>query len=312
MTGAMTGAMPGAKIGAIIAGRIGWAPRLLPPGGDRPIRFLPWVVALMVYVAVLGGVGVIVLHRTLGAAERSLGAALTLQVPADTSGSRLATIMATLRRTQGVKSAHLFEAAETARLLEPWLGPAVPLDELPVPRLIDVRIDPAAPPDLASLRREIQSVLPEARLVDHRSGLDKARAAARVVEILLAGVIGVALLLIAASTIFAVKTALLIRREDIELLHLLGAADAAIAGWFATRYLGLGLLGSGVGAVAAILTIAVLGRGGGLLQLPAPVAADGLADWRLWTALVAGVVAAGLIAMASAQFTVRRWLARMP
>jgi cell division transport system permease protein len=308
----MTGAMIGAMTGAMIAERVGWAPRLLPPGGDRPMRFLPWVVALMVYVAALGGMGLIVLHRTLGAAERSLGTALTLQVPADTSSSRLATIMATLRHTQGVKSTHLFEAGETARLLEPWLGPAVPLDELPVPRLIDVRIDPAAPPDLATLRREIASVLPGARLDDHRDELDTAQGAARVVEILLAGVIAASLLLIAASTIFAARTALLIRRAEIELLHLLGAADAAIAGWFATRYLGLGLLGGGLGALAAMLTIGVLGRGGGLLQLPAPVIADGLADWRLWTVLLVGFAAAGLIAMASAQLTVRRWLVRMP
>lgn len=297
---------------AMIIQPIGRAPHLLPPVRDQALGFLPWVLALMVYVAALAGVGLIVLHGTLRAAERSLGTALTLQVPADASGSRLATIMAVLRRTRGIESAHLFEAAETARLLEPWLGPAVPLDELPVPRLIDVHIDPAAPPDLATLRHEIESVLPQARLDDHRRGLHRASAAARRVEILLAAAIAAALLLIAASAIFAVRTALMIQRADIELLHLLGASDAAIAGRFAARYLGVGLLGGVVGALAAILTIAVFGRGGGVVQLPAPAAANGIADWRFWAALLAAAAAAGVIAMASAQLTVRRWLACMP
>lgn len=299
----------------MIAERIGWAPRLLPPAGDWPMGFLPWALALMVYVAALSGVGFIVLDATLRAAERSLGTALTLQVPADTSASRLATIMALLRRTKGIESAHLFDAAETQRLLEPWLGPAVPLDELPVPRLIDLRIDAAAPPDLATLRHEIEQVVPQARLDDHRSGLDRARAAARRVEILLAGAIAAALLLTAASAIFAVRTALLIRRAEIEVLHLLGASDGAIAGRFAARYLGLGLFGGAGGALAAILTIAMLGQGGDLVQLAAPTAAKGVADWadwRLWAVPLGAAVAAGLIAVASAQLTVRRWLARMP
>jgi cell division transport system permease protein len=296
----------------MIAERIGWAPRLLPPASDRAIRFLPWVLALMVYVAALAGAGFILLQGTLRAAERSLGTALTVQVPADTSGERLATIMAVLRRTKGIESAHLFDAAETQRLLEPWLGPAAPLDEMPVPRLIDVRIDPTAPPQLATLRHEIETVLPQARLDDHRSGLDRARAAARRVEALLAAVIAAALLLIGASATFAVRNALLIRRTDIEVLHLLGAADAAIAGRFALRYLGFGLLGGAVGALAAIFTIAVLGHGGGVVQLPAPAAAKGIADWRFWAVTFGTAAVAGLIAMASAQLSVRRWLARMP
>lgn len=296
----------------MIAERIGWGARLLPPGSDRAIAFLPWVLALLVYVAALAGIGFIVLQGTLRAAERSLGTALTLQVPADASGSRLATIMAVLHRTKGIESAHLFEAAETQRLLEPWLGPAVPLDELPVPRLIDVRIDPAAPPQLATLRHEIESVLPQARLDDHRGGLDRARAAGRRVEALLAALIAAALVLIAVSAIFAVRTALLIRRTDIEVLHLLGASDAAIAGQFAARYLGLGLFGGALGAFAAILTIAVLGQGGGLVQLPATTAASGIADWRFWAVPLGAAIAAGLIAMASAQLTVRRRLVRMP
>lgn len=296
----------------MIAERLGWTPRLLPPDGGRVMAFLPWVLALMVYVAALSGAGLIVLYGTLRAAERSLGTALTLQLPADASSSELSTIMALLGRTKGIRSAHLFEAAETRRLLEPWLGPAVPLDELPVPRLIDVRIDPAAPPDLANLRHELDAALPQARLDDHRGDLASTLAAGHRVEIVLAAVIAAALLLIALSAVFAVRNALSIRRTDIEVLHLLGASDAAIAGRFAARYLGLGLLGGAVGALAAIVTIAALGQVGNLIQLPAPAVATGVGDWRFWAVPFGLAAVAGVIAMASAQLIVQRWLARMP
>ena len=124
----------------------------LPLGPDESARFLPWILALIVYLAGLGGVGLIVIDDTLSATRQALATSLTLQVPAETSKARLDTVLALLRQTAGIEGVHLLELAETARLLEPWLGPAVPLDELPVPRLIDLRRDPKGGLDLAALR----------------------------------------------------------------------------------------------------------------------------------------------------------------
>jgi cell division transport system permease protein len=295
----------------MIESRFGWARRDLPLGRDESARFLPWVVALMVYLAGLGGIGLIVLGGTLRAAQRSLGASLTLEVPADTSKARLATALATLQQTKGVVSAQVLPPAETARLLEPWLGPTVPLDELPVPRLIDLRIDPAAAPDLARLRQQLASVLPEARLDDQRPWLAGVRAGARRIETIVAAAIAGALALIALSAVFAVRSALLAHRSAVELVHLLGAADADIAGQFAIRSLALGLTGGAIGAAAALLTVVALGGAGGVVQLPAPISEIGIADWRVWAVLIGAAAAAGLIAMASAQVAVLRWLARM-
>lgn len=296
----------------MIGYRFRWGRPDLPLGRGEAMRFLPWVLALLVYVAGLGGSGLIVLDGTLRAAERSLAASLTLELPADLSQARRETVMALLRQTPGILAAHLLEPAETARLLEPWLGPAVPLDELPVPRLVDLRIDPAGMPDLAALRHRLASVVPEARLDDHRPWIEGAQMAARRVESILAAAIAAALLLIAASAVFAVRTALLVDRSVVELLHLLGAADADIARHFAIRSLHLGLSGGLIGAAALLLTLALLGGAGALVQLPAPIAAAGIADWRLWGVAVGAVLAAGLIAMASARIAVLRRLARLP
>ena len=295
----------------MIASRFGWNSRHLPLGRDEALRFLPWVFALMAYIAGLGAIGLIVLQGTR-AAEASLATTMTLQVPADTSNARLDTVLAVLRQTKGIASTQLLEPAQTARLLEPWLGPKVSLDQLPVPRLIDLRIDPAHGPDLANLRQQLNSVVPEARLDDHRTSLAGMRSAAAWMEVVLAAAIAIALLLMATSAVFAVRSGLWVHQSAVEVMHLLGTPDADLANQLALRYLQLGLLGGAIGAVAALLTILALGGAGSVVQLPAPTGATGIADWRFWLVLSGVAVTAGLIAMVSTRVTVLRWLARMP
>lgn len=291
------------------------AQRRLALGTDPSGGLLALVVALLVYVAGLGGVGLLVLDDTLRASEQALAATLTLQVPAETSNARLETVLALLRQTPGIVSVRLLEPAETARLLEPWFG-SVPLDELPVPRLIDLRADPSAEPngttDLTALRRQLASVVPDSRLDDHRRWPQGMHPAMRRIEAVVAAGIAAALLLIAVSAAFATRSALIADRSVVELLHLLGAADAEIAGGLATRSLRLGVLGGAVGAVVALFTILALSDAVSIVQLPAPIAVNAAADWRVWGILTAIVPAAGLIAMASAWVAVRRRLAAMP
>jgi cell division transport system permease protein len=293
------------------------APRELPLGPDESAWFLPAVVALMVYVAALGGVGVILVADALRASEQALAASLTLEVPAEASDARLETVLALLRQTPGIGSVHLLGPAETAQLLEPWLGPGVPLDQLPAPRLIDLRRDPKGTLDVAKLREQLAAVVPDARLDDPLPSAKKMWSAARRIEGILAAGVAVALGLVAVSAVFAVRTALMANRSVGELLHVLGSADADIARGFALRSLRLGLLGGAVGALAALLTIVLIRGAGSIVQLPAPIpghgiAANGIANWRVWAVLSGVALAAGLIAMASAWVAALRRLAAMP
>jgi len=183
--------------------------------------------------------------------------------------------------------------------------------------LIDLRGDPTGQLDVAALRQQLATVVPEARLDDQLPWPKGMRAAAHRIEGILAVGIVVALLLVAASSVFAARVPLMADRSPAELLHALGAADSDIARRFAVRSLRLGLLGGIIGAVAALLTIAVLGDTGAIVQLPAPITATGIApnkfaDWRLWAVLSGTALVAGLIATASAWAAVKRRLAQMP
>ncbi len=206
---------------------------------------------------------------------------------------------------------HLLTPAETAHLLEPWLGPSVPFADLPMPRLVDLRTDPAKTIDLATLRKHLASVVPGARLDEHRAWLQGLHAAALRLDLILAAGLAVALALVATSAAATTRSALIAHHSLIDLVLLLGAADSAIASPFAVRALRLGLLGGVIGSAVLALTIAALGNVAGIVEPAVPIAGTGVADWRLWAILIGLVVAAGLIATASSWLTVWRLLARM-
>src|SRR3954470_12160382 len=257
------------------------AARLPPFAGDAAGWIAPWLVALMVYIAGLAGIGLILIDETLRASENLLADRLTIQVPADASAARIETILAVLRQSSGIRSVHLLTPSETGRLLEAWLGSPGPLAELPVPRLIDVGLDPTAAIDMAKLGTQLGAVVPEIRIDDYRPVVGGLRTRAGPVQALLGAAIGGALLLVAASAAFATGAALAARRSEIELLHLVGADDRQIATPYTARSLAHALIGGGVAAATILATIAALGGAFPLIRLAAPSGGIGPGDWRL-------------------------------
>jgi cell division transport system permease protein len=284
----------------------------LPFQEDASGRFLPWIIALMVYLAAMGGVGLIWLSDTLRQWDASLASALTLQVPADTSQPRIDMALGALKQTKGVVSARLLQPDETTKLLQPWLGDSVAIANLPLPHLIDVEIDPRATIDYTTLRQQLDSIVPEAQLDNNRTWLSGVRAfALRIEGIITAGVIVVTALII-TIIVFTARIGLAIHRSVIELLHLLGARDNYIARQFQVHALSLGLRGGLIGGAAAALTVVILGPAGHMLELPVPITTHGIFDWRIWLLLIATGLVAGGVAMVTARIVVLRQLARMP
>jgi cell division transport system permease protein len=284
----------------------------LPFQQDASGRFLPWIIALMVYLAAMGGVGLIWLSDTLRQWDASLASALTLQVPADTTQPRIDMALGALKQTKGVVSARLLQPDETTKLLQPWLGNSVAIANLPLPHLIDVEIDPRATIDYTTLRQQLDSIVPEAQLDNNRTWLGGVRAfALRIEGVITAGVIVVTALIV-TIIVFTARIGLAIHRSVIELLHLLGARDDYIARQFQVHALSLGLRGGLIGGAAAALTVVILGPAGHMLELPVPITTYGLFDWRVWLLLIVTGLVAGGVAMATARIVVLRQLARMP
>jgi cell division transport system permease protein len=291
----------------------------IPFDRDGSGRFLPWLIALMVYLAALATSGALALDQALTRWNRGLAGTLTVELPvrseADQGDGGLNAALLVLRAAPGVLAATPLEREKVAKLLEPWLGADFPADELALPRLVDVRIDVGRGVDLAALRAQLAKAAPGAVLDDHRLWLDRLASLGFSIELtalVILALVGAAAVL---AVIFTTRTGLSVHRDVIELLHLMGARDGYIAGQFQHQALRLGLGGGLIGLVLALVTLAGLSYAASaaaeLGQAATPLPNLQLAPWN-WVTLGLLPGAAALIAMLTARLTVLGALARMP
>lgn len=226
------------------------------PRGSIAGRSLAAVVAIMTFLGALtiGAAMVVVSAASDWRAE--VGREVTIQVrPAPSrnidADVRAATELASA--AAGVAGVHAFTKEESAKLVEPWLGTGLALEDLPIPRMIVVRLAPGARPDFASLRQVLAAKVPSASLDDHRRWIDRMRNMAGTAVI--AGVAVLALVLAATvlSVTFATRGAMATNRPIVEVLHYVGATDNFIANQFQRHFLVLGFKGGAIGGGAAIL-----------------------------------------------------------
>ena len=287
----------------------------LAPSQDGSNRFLPWIIALMVYLAGLALSAAMVLDQVIDRWSAGLKGSITIVVDPSVSGgaaetdARVETALSVILTTQGVLSATPLAKVDVADLVEPWLGKDVLSLDLPIPRLIDVTLVPDSGFDLAGLTRRLESAVPGTQIDDHKVWLQKVLRLARTSELIAILIVVLIALAAGATVMFATRTGLAVQRDVIEVLHLIGARDTYIARQFQGKAVSLALSGGLLGLLLAGITVLLLwllarDLEGSLLpavQLSLPFLA----------ALAMLPLAGAVIASVTARFTVMRFLARM-
>ncbi|MBS0246837.1 MAG: ABC transporter permease [Proteobacteria bacterium] len=224
------------------------------------------VVAIMTFLASLTTGAVILVGDAAGEWQADVAREVTIQVVPAADRDTDATVdkaAAVARAFPGVANVRVFTKEESGKLLEPWLGSGLKLDELPIPRLIVVRLAPAAGTDTGRLNRLLAEQAPGATLDDHRGWIDRMRAMAGSV---VGGGIAILILIVTATVLsvtFATRGAMATNKNVIEVLHLVGAKNGFIAGNFQRHFLVMGLQGGAIGGGAAVLIFliaALIGR----------------------------------------------------
>ncbi|HWN48353.1 MAG TPA: ABC transporter permease [Xanthobacteraceae bacterium] len=214
------------------------------------------VVAIMTFLAAVTSGGVAMVIGSANEWQSEVAREMTIQVrpiPGRDIEAEVGRAQALARAAPGVVEARTYTREESDRLLEPWLGSGLSLDDLPVPRMIAVKIARGAAVDTAALRRSLARDVVGASLDDHRGGIDRMR---RMAKAAIAGGIGIFGLVLAAtilSVAFATRGAMASNWTIVEVLHFVGAKEAYIASQFQRHFLGLGLKGGVLGGAAAIL-----------------------------------------------------------
>jgi cell division transport system permease protein len=219
-------------------------------------RALVAVVAIMTFLASITTGTVLLVSASAAEWQSEVASEITMQVrpQAGRDLERDVTAAAEAMRAQpGIVQVKPFSKDESAKLLEPWLGSGLSIDQLPVPRVVVARVQPGTTLDLAALRSRVTQVAPSASVDDHRAWIERMRSMTGAT--VFAG-IGILVLVIAATIIsvsFATRGAMAANRPIVEVLHFVGAGDRYIANHFLRHFLRLGLEGGVIGGGAAML-----------------------------------------------------------
>jgi cell division transport system permease protein len=236
-------------------------------------------------------------------AELARTSTLRISAPQTEVAAQTTAALRVLETTPGIASATPLSPDEQRALLEPWFGPDLPLETLPVPQLIEI-VEEGDGFDPTGLRARLQAEVPGAVLDDHTRWREPLVTAAGRLRWL--GTI--AIILIGAATgamiTLAAHAALSANAQVIRVLRLVGAKDSYIARAFIRRFTLRALTGAAVGTLAGMIAVALLPRadlaGGFLTGL-------GFQGW-LWLWPLAVPVLAALVAFVATRMAALRVL----
>ncbi|MFD1340917.1 cell division protein FtsX [Litorisediminicola beolgyonensis] len=246
------------------------------PGADRvvpPTGFTVWLTlfanAAMAFLAVFSLALSLAAGRLADrwSAELARSATLRISAPAEEMDRQVAAALDILSVTPGVASARALDLDEQKTLLEPWFGPDLPLDRLPVPRLIEV-VEDGDGYDGAGLRLRLQAEVPGAVLDDHSRWRRPLVAAADGLRAIGWTALALIAAVTAAMVTLAARAALAANAQVIAVLRLVGATDAYIAGAFTRRFTRRALGGAALGTLTGVVAVWLMpdtGDAGGVL-----------------------------------------------
>lgn len=291
----------------------------LPLHQDEGTGFLIVLVALMAFLSTIVLSFSFSLTQIMDSWSEGLENKMTIEIPAKADGALRsdaeikALQQAVLDKLASVDTIDTLEPLEDQtlkNLVQSWLGQSSFFDELPMPALISVQLKSSSPAIISALDEVVKGIDPQAHIDTHESWLsDLFRLTGSMQVALLVVVIVIGMTTIAAIA-GAMKAQVEIHRDDVELLHLMGAHDRYIVRQF-IRHAGLLSLNGSLSGVGGALVIL------GIIHLVfkeqhysfMPDIAFGAAELTMLGMIP---VAIGVISALSARFTVLQVLSKMP
>jgi cell division transport system permease protein len=244
----------------------------LVPAASIAGRALVTVIAIMTFLASLtAGTAMLIAHSAQdwrGAVAREMTIQVMPVVGRDIEAD-VTQAVAAAQSIGGVAQVYAYTKAQSEALLQPWLGSGLDLSELPVPRLIVVKLAANAQLDVDALRNAVTAKVPSAMIDDHRLWLERLSIMASTVVVIATIICILVMIAMVLAVGFATRGAMAGNREIIEVLHLVGAADGYISRQFQRHFFRLGLRGGAIGGGAAILVFILAGTLSALMRATA-------------------------------------------
>ena len=225
-------------------------------------RSLMFVISIMSFLACLTLGAVIMIQETANSWQSQISREITIQIKPE-EGLDLQSALLSARDIalgfDGTTDATIVDPEATARLLEPWLGEGLDMEELPVPRLVIVTIEETNPPDFDAMRAALVDEVPNVYLDDHRTWVDRLVAMAGTTVVIGLGILALVFTATVLTVVFATRGALSGNHHIVEVLHFVGAEASFVASNFQKHFFLIGLKGAMAGGLAAAATFAFAG-----------------------------------------------------
>ena len=292
----------------------------LPLNSGSGTGFLRLLVALMTVLAVLAVSATFVLSGMKDRWTSGLENKASIEIPAQSPEGRVRDresvayltqkIVEILKSSPSIMDIRVMSEKEIAALVSPWLGDDLATDVIPMPGLIAISFDPRIDNNTDALQDRLHKVAPDIRLDTHESWLADVLSFAGALQLTAL----IVTLVIGATTVAAiagaVRSRIAIHREELELLHLMGASDSYVTRQFQRHTLIVALQGAVIGLLSAGLLILIISWMSGEMN------AAFLPDFRMSglqkTAIFLSPLMVALIAVITARQTVLRSLRQMP
>lgn len=291
----------------------------LPLKDDSSTLFLKVMISIAVFLFAVTLAGVLSINSMLLNWNQSILGSLTVQIMPvnnlDKDKAREETLehqKKAVRFLEGldeIEKVTPLEDEQLEKLIKPWLGDGVNIRELPVPRLIDVRIKKGTELDFMVLAEKLAEVSSQASLDNHKLWLNKLIKFADGLKMIALSVLLLVIVVTSGAIFYSTQTSLGLHQRIIEILHLMGAKDTYVAQQYAKRTVQLSFIGGIIGLVFAIPSIFTISRLAE--QIEGGIISEATLSPEAWGAILSLPVFASLIAMITAYYTVKRTLEKM-
>ena len=204
-------------------------------------QYLPWIIGLLVLLLLLVFTCASSIGGTLLRWHGGFNNKLTIEVPfADatvtgaekTASPVIQQILSFAQTIPGVLRVEVVENERLIALLRPWVGQSEVLQDLEMPTLIDLEIDPGATLDFEGLKQHLRGISQGVRVEAYTRWHQMLAVMGQAIKTLSYAIVGFILGAIFIVISLMTKSSLAAYQENIDILRLIGAKNSYITWQF--------------------------------------------------------------------------------
>lgn len=230
------------------------------PNSNISGQALVAVIAIMTFLSSLTLIGVDLVQRAANSWSNQISYEATIQIrPIENVDieKNLQNAVKLAKTFPGVEDAKIVDQTATEKLLEPWLGTNLSINELPLPRLIIVTLKENEEIDFHAISQAIKTQIPGGQFDDHRVWVNRFSTMAHTTIFIGFAILILVLGSLILTVIFATRNALAENAHIINVLYFLGTETLFIARQFDWHFFKTALRGAFYGGITSALLFIV-------------------------------------------------------